>query len=297
MAQVRANGMVVEYDTLGPGSNEPLLLIAGLGTQMIRWDDTFRQRLVDRGFQVIRFDNRDVGLSTHLGDQPVPDIQEVAAARRRGETPDVPYTLDDMALDATGLLDALGIERAHVVGASMGGMIAQLVAADHPHRTRSLTSIMSTSGNPAVPAATPEAMAALTSPAPHPTDEEAYLAHAVRAARAIGSPAYPTAESELRQRFLAAVRRSYDPAGVGRQFAAIAAAEDRRERLRRVAAPAVVVHGADDPLVHVDGGRDTAAQIAHAELIVIPGMGHDLPAALYDQFAQAIAGVAARARE
>src|SRR5579871_3177937 len=151
MTQIQANGITIEYDTLGPASGEPLLLIAGLGMQMVRWSPSFRELLAERGFRVIRFDNRDVGLSTHVDGAPVPNLQDVAAARFRGVPPDVPYDLDDMARDAVGLLDALGIERAHIVGASMGGMIAQLVAAEHPHRTRSLTLLMSTTGNPALP--------------------------------------------------------------------------------------------------------------------------------------------------
>lgn len=296
MTQIEANGITIEYDTLGPASGEPLLLIAGLGMQMVRWSGPFRQLLVDCGFQVIRFDNRDVGLSTHFDRVAVPDLMEVAAARSRGAQPDVPYDLDDMARDAVGLLDALGIARAHVVGASMGGMIAQIVAADHGPRVRSLTLIMSTTGGPNLPPATPEAMAALMSRPPHPSDEEAYLAHAMGAARVIGSPAYPADEADLRTRLLEAVRRNYDPAGSGRQLAAVAATGDRRERLRRITAPTLVVHGADDPLIPVEAGRDTAAHIAGAELMVIPGMGHDLPPALQPRIVAAIAAVAARER-
>jgi pimeloyl-ACP methyl ester carboxylesterase len=296
MAHIDANGITIEYDTLGPTSGEPLLLIAGLGMQLIRWSGPFRELLVGRGFRVIRFDNRDAGLSTHFNGAPVADLEEVAAARFRGERPDVPYDLDDMARDTVGLLDALGIERAHIVGASMGGMIAQLVAADHAHRVHSLTLIMSTTGNPDLPPATPEAMAALMGRPPHPSDEEAYLAHAARAVRAIGSPAYPAVEAELRARLLEAVRRNYDPAGSGRQMAAVAATGDRRERLRRITAPTLVVHGADDPLIRIEAAYDTAAHIAGAELMVIPGMGHDLPPALHPRIVAAIAAVAAQAR-
>ncbi len=296
MAQIQANGITLEYDTLGSKADEPLLLIAGLGMQMVRWTEDFRRRLADRGFYVIRYDNRDVGLSTHFNDAPVPNFAEVAATRNQGLKPDVPYTLDDMAADAAGLLDALGIERAHIVGASMGGMIAQLVAAEHPSHTLSLTSIMSTTGNPALPPATAAAMESLTSRPPHPSDEEAYLNHAVRSARVIGSPAYPTEEAALRAGILEAVRRSYDPAGFGRQMAAITATGDRRERLAKITAPTVVVHGAEDPLVPLEGGRDTAANIKGAELVIIPGMGHDLPVALYDAIGDAVSRVAERAR-
>jgi pimeloyl-ACP methyl ester carboxylesterase len=296
MTQIEANGITIEYDILGPADGEPLLLVAGLGMQMIRWSRPFRELLVNRGFRVIRFDNRDAGLSTHFDHAAVPDLMEVAAARARDAKPDVPYDLDDMARDAVGLLDALAIERAHVVGASMGGMIAQVVAADDAHRVASLTLIMSTTGNPELPPATPEAMAALMSRPPHPSDEEAYLAHMMRTVRTIGSPAYPADEADLRARLVEAVRRNYDPAGYGRQIAAVAATGDRRARLGRISAPTLVVHGADDPLIPVEAGRDIAAHIAGAELVVIPGMGHDLPPALHERIVAAVATVAARAQ-
>ncbi len=296
MAQIQANGVTLEYDTTGSKSGDPLLLIMGLGAQMTRWPDAFRQQLADRGFYVIHFDNRDVGLSTHLSDAPVPDLRAVVAAVREGRRPDVPYRLEDMAQDAVSLLDALGVERAHIVGASMGGMIAQLVAADHPEHTLSLTSIMSTTGNPALPPAKPEAMAVLSNRPPHPSDEKAYLDHSVRSSRTTGSPAYPADEAVLRANLLAEVKRSYNPAGFGRQMAAINATGDRREKLKTITAPTVIVHGADDPLVPVEGGHDTAENIPGAEIVIIPGMGHDLPPALFGQMIDAIAGVAARAR-
>jgi pimeloyl-ACP methyl ester carboxylesterase len=297
MTQIHANGIAIEYDAPGPAAGEPLLLIAGLGMQLVRWSASFRELLAARGFRVIRFDNRDAGLSTHFDDVPVPNLQEVAAARFRGMRPDVPYDLDDMAGDAVSLLDALGIEKAHIVGASMGGMIAQLVAAEHGHRTASLTLMMSTTGNPALPPATPEAMTALMSRPPHPSDEEAYLIHAMQAARAIGSPAYAADEAELRARLLEAVRRNYDPAGSGRQVAAVAATGDRRERLHRISAPTLILHGSDDPLIRVEAAHDLAAHIAGAELMVIPGMGHDLPTALHPRIVAAIAALAERARK
>jgi pimeloyl-ACP methyl ester carboxylesterase len=198
MAKAAANGVTLEYDAIGSRSDEPLIIIQGLGDQMIKWSDGFHQALADRGFYVIRFDNRDVGLSTHLSEVPVPDLVAVLTAIGEGRAPDLPYQLGDIAADAAAVLDATGIERAHIVGASMGGMIAQLVAADYPRRTLSLTSIMSSTGNPTIPPAGPEAMAALTSPTPHPSDEEAFLAHAVHVAKVLGSPGYPDDEAVLR---------------------------------------------------------------------------------------------------
>ncbi|OWK39165.1 alpha/beta fold hydrolase [Fimbriiglobus ruber] len=295
MPKAKANGIALEYDSFGAEDAEPVLLITGLGVQMTRWAVPFCEILAGLGYRVIRFDNRDAGLSTHFNDLPVPELATVALAVARGERPDVPYTLYDMAADAVGLLDALGIERAHIVGRSMGGMIAQLVASEHPHRTLSLTSIMSNTGNPGLPSATPEAMAALTSRPPHPSeDEESFLTHSVAFARVIGSPGYPFDEAAQRAQALADAKRAYNPAGFGRQIAAIVATGDRRARLKTITAPTLVVHGADDPLIPKAGGEDTAANIKGAELKVIPGMGHDLPPALYETVALAIAANARR---
>jgi pimeloyl-ACP methyl ester carboxylesterase len=297
MPQVQANGITIEHDSFGPDDAEPLLLIMGLGAQMIRWTAPFCETLVGHGFRVIRFDNRDVGLSTHLDDAPIPDLAAISEAHRRGERPDVPYTLLDMADDAAGLLEALEIERAHIVGASLGGMVAQLVASQHPHRTLSLTSIMSNTGNPHLPRATPEAMAALSNRPPSPfVDEEAFLAASVATARVIGSPAYPIDETMLRDQALEAARRAYYPPGFARQFAAANASGDRRAWIQAITAPTLVLHGADDPLVPLAGGEDTAANIQGATLKVIPGMGHDIPPQLYATIAEAIAANARRAR-
>jgi len=220
------------------------------------------------------------------------------AARMRGETPDVPYTLYDMADDAAAVLDALEIERAHIVGASMGGMIAQLVASEHPHRTLTLTSIMSNTGNPELPPATPEAMEVLTIRPPSPfEDEEGFLAHSVRSARVIGSPGFPFDEAAQREQSLASAKRAYNPAGFGRQIAAITATGDRRERLATITAPTLVIHGAADPLVPLAGGHDTVANIKGARIEVIEGMGHDIPPELYETIAGAIAAHAKAARQ
>lgn len=296
MPKAHVNGISIEHDSFGSEDAEPILLISGLGVQMIRWTAPFCEKLAAQGFHVIRFDNRDVGLSTHFADSPVPDLAAVAGALARGERPDVPYTLDDMADDAVALLDALGIKRAHIVGRSMGGMIAQIVASEHPERTLTLTSIMSSSGNPGLPPSSPEAMAMLTQRAPNPSlDEKGFLDHSVRAARILGSPAFPFDEVAQRAQALSEAKRAYDPAGFGRQIAAIVAQGDRRARLNTIAVPALVLHGAADPLIPLAGGEDTAANIKHAELSVIEGMGHEIPPGLYETVALAIAGNALRA--
>ena len=296
MAQAKVNGIYLEYEVHGPEDGAPLLLIMGLGAQMTRWPALLYEKLVARGMKVVRFDNRDVGLSQKFAGAP--NLADVIAALAAGEEPTLPYTLDDMAADAVGLLDFLGIERAHIAGASMGGMIGQLVAADYPGRVLSLTSIMSTTGNPSLPRATPEAMAVLTTRAPDPmTNEKAFLDHSVRSARTIGSPAFPFDEAFLRARALSDAKRCYEPAGVARQLAAITANGDRRAKLAKITAPVVVVHGEADPLVPVDGGRDTAASIATAELQIVRGMGHDIPPALYDVIVDAIGRAVARARD
>jgi pimeloyl-ACP methyl ester carboxylesterase len=297
MAKVQANGISIEYESFGAETAEPILLIMGLGAQMTLWPVAFCETLAARGYRVIRFDNRDVGLSTHFVEAGVPDMGEVFASLAGGKAPKVPYTLDDMADDAVGVLDALHIPRAHIVGASMGGMIAQLVAADHPEHTLTLTSIMSTTGNPALPRATPEAMAVLTNRPPSPTeDEAAFLTHSVAAARVTGSPGYPAEEAALRERILADVKRAYNPTGFSRQMAAITATGDRREKLKHITAPTLVIHGEADPLVPLAGGQDTATSIPGAELLTLPGMGHDLPLALYDTLIDAIVGATRRAK-
>lgn len=293
MAQAQVNGINLEYEVHGADDGVPLLLIMGLGVQLTRWPQGLYEKLVARGFRVIRFDNRDVGLSTKFSGAPT--IESVVGALMQGQKPDIPYTLDDMAADAVGLLDYLGIQRAHVAGASMGGMIGQLVAADYPDRVLSFTAIFTTTGNPALPPSKPEAMAVLTTRAPDPnTDMEAYLAHSIRGSRTIGSAAYPLEESYLRERALRDVQRAYEPLGVARQLAAVIANGDRRPKLAKIKAPVVVLHGDADPLVPVDGGKDLAANVPGAELRIVPGMGHDLPPELYGAIADAISRAAER---
>lgn len=296
MAQAQINGISIEIDVQGPADGEPVLLIMGLGSQLIRWGPKFVEKLVARGLRAIRFDNRDVGLSTKFS--AAANVQEMIAALMRGERPDVPYTLDDMAADAVGVLDHLGVQRAHVIGASMGGMIGQLVAADYPERVLSFTSIMSTTGNPALPQATPEAQAVLFTPAPNwKTEEAAFLDFAVKTARILGGPKYLIDETFLRERALNAAKRSYDPAGTMRQLAAIAVTGDRRAKLAKIKAPTLVIHGDEDPLIRVEGGRDTAANIPGAELEIIPGMGHDIAPVLYDTIVDGICRTIARAKQ
>jgi pimeloyl-ACP methyl ester carboxylesterase len=245
-----------------------VLLINGLGSQMTRWPEPFCALLVAKGLYVIRFDNRDVGLSTWITD-----------GRK--------YTALDMAGDAAAVLDAAGKPAAHIVGISMGGMIGQEFAAAFPARTLSFTSIMSNSGNPDLPQPTPAAMDSLNARPSDPGDPN-FIADSVARALVIGSPAYPWPDGALAARARAEADRAFNPPGVAHQMAAIRASGDRRPKLKTIAAPTVVLHGADDPLVPVEGGRDTAANIRGAELRVIPGMGHDLPPALYATFVEAI---------
>ena len=293
MPQASANGITIEYDIHGPDNGAPLVLITGLGSQMTRWPLSFLDALAERGFRIVYFDNRDMGLSTHFTSAGIPDFKAVVKTAAAGQTPDVPYRLDDMAADVVGLMDALGLEKAHLAGASMGGMIGQLVAADHGHRALSLTSIMSTTGNPDLPRSTPEAQAMLATPTPDPvSDREAFLERAVESSRVIGSPAYPIDADTLKARAAADADRCYNPAGFARQYAAILAAPDRRKQLPGIACPVMAVHGADDPLVTVEGGKDTVASIPGSTLEIIEGMGHDLPPQVHDRVASAIAQVA-----
>jgi pimeloyl-ACP methyl ester carboxylesterase len=295
MPKVAANGIDIEYETSGAADAPAMLLIAGLGIQMIRWATQFCERLAAHGFRVIRFDNRDVGLSTHFSHGPPPDIGGVIAAMRRGERPEVPYLLQDMANDAVGLLDALGVAKAHVVGRSMGGMIGQLIAVANPERVLTLISIMSTTGNPDLPQASAEAMQAMRTPAPDPNKDQAgFLAHAVRIARVNAGTAFPFDEAFVRAQALTEAERAFDPAGAARQFIAVAADGDRRARLKQMVAPTLVIHGDMDRLLPFAAGEDTAANISGAKFKLIPGMGHEIPPGLYEDMAAMIASHARR---
>nr|WP_256989717.1 alpha/beta fold hydrolase [Paenibacillus sp. VTT E-133280] len=251
--------------------------------------------LAVRGFHVIRYDNRDVGCSTHFSQYPTLDFDALATALMSGKRPDIPYTLNDMSNDAIGLLDALSIDRAHFVGRSMGGMIAQIAASEYPERVLSLTSIMSSSGNPTLPQTSPDVMAMMTKPAPNPFEDEAgFLAHSVSFAKRIAGTSYPFEEDAYRALILEEVQRAYDPGSIGRQIAAIAVSGDRRPRLATIKVPTLVIHGVDDPLFVPACGEDTASAIPGAELMLVDGMGHDLPHQLYKVIADGIERTARR---
>lgn len=280
MPQIKANGLSFEYESFGRKSDPALLLIMGFSAQLTMWPEALCEGLAGRGFRVIRFDNRDVGKSTHLDHLGRPDIAAAMAAGMAGKPVAAPYLLDDMAADAAGLLKALEISSAHIVGASMGGMIAQIVAAKHPHATRSLVSIMSTTGRRDLPPAKPEAIAALTTP-PASESREDRIAAGMKIWRIIGSPGYPESDEVLRAVVAGEVDRApYDPAGAARQLVAIVAAEPRNGFLKDVRVPSLVIHGADDPLVPVEGGKDTAASIPECQLVIVPGMAHDFASGL-----------------
>ena len=281
--RARTGGIELAYETFGDRDDPPLLLIMGLGTQMLGWPDEFCASLAERGRFVVRFDNRDVGLSTHLDDAPRADIQALMG----GDHASASYSLSEMAGDAAGLLDALGIEAAHVVGASMGGMIAQTLALEHPERVLTLTSIMSTTGERGVGAPTQAALTVLLAP-PARSREEA-IERSVESYRVIGSPGFSFDEAALRERTALSYDRAHDPAGIGRHLAAIWVSGDRTPKLRGLDVPTLVIHGDRDTLVQVDGGRATAAAIPGAELAIIDGMGHDLPREVWPELVERIA--------
>ncbi len=289
--RTQVNGIEIEYETMGDPADPPLLLIMGLSAQMISWPDEFCRGLVDRGFFVIRFDNRDIGLSTHIHVDPEIDVMSAITASLAGQTPEAPYHLADMAGDALGVLDALGIDAAHVVGASMGGMIAQALAVDAPDRVLTLTSIMSTTGDPDVGQPSPEVLGVLM--APPAADRDAYIAQSVAGSRAIGSPEYvdQAAAADLAGR---AYDRSYDPAGVAHQLLAIISSPSRSEGLAHFDKPTLVIHGTADPLVAPSGGERTAEVVPGAELLMLEGMGHDLPMHYWPQVIEAITNLASR---
>ena len=292
--RTRVNGIELAWDSFGDSAATPLLLVMGLGAQMVAWDDAFCARLAEAGrHRVIRFDNRDIGHSSYLTELGVPDIQLLMHQAMAGRALQVPYTLRDMAGDCVGLLDALGIARAHVVGASMGGAIGQELCIHHAHRMLSFTSIMSTTGNPALPPPTPEAMAVLFSPSP--TTFEAYLPHYAKVWRVLRGPAdFPLDEARDTERAQLVFLRGLNPPGVARQFAAILASGNRKPALHDVQVPTLVIHGEADPLVPVACGVDVADAIPGATLLRIPRMGHALPISMWPQIVDAIAAHTAR---
>ena len=286
-ATARANGIALEYDTFGEAGDPPLLLVMGLAGQMVAWDEAFCARLAARGYFVVRFDNRDIGRSTWLDHAGVPRIVPLMRAVRKGQPVRVPYLLADMADDAVGLLDALGIASAHVLGISMGGMIAQILAARAPGRVRTLTSVMSHTGEPDLPHPHWRATATLFIPAPR--EREAYLWRAVLLWRILNGPRMAVDLARTRAAAELAYGRGIHPAGVARQLAAILASPSRQEALRALSLPTLVIHGDQDPLVPVEGGRRTAAAIPGARLEVVEEMGHALPPPLWERLIDRIA--------
>ena len=286
MPQVRANGINLEYETFGDASKPPILLIMGLGGQLLLWPEEFCHALANAGHYVIRFDNRDIGLSSKIEHAKRPRLIRAAIAKAVGLPVKAPYTLDDMARDTVGLLDALNLARVHVVGVSMGGMIGQIVAAKYPQRVDTLTLIMTTSGNPRLPQARVSLQLKL---ARRPeNDREAIINHSVNIFRLIGSPGYPPDETTLRAKSERSYERSSYRRGVGRQTLAIIASGSRVPLLKRIAAPTLIIHGQQDPLVPVAGAYDLMKHIPGARLEIIDGMGHDLPPALLPKFEQLI---------
>lgn len=293
--QISANGIALEVEDHGPAAGEPLLLVMGLGMQLIAWPAEFVAMLVGRGFRVICFDNRDIGLSQGFDQLGIPNIMLDAFRYSVGMKIDSPYSLADMADDTAGMLDALGIASAHVCGASMGGMIAQRLAAQHPTRVKSLTLMMTSSGARRLPGPSLKVRGAMMMKPGDPRDIESIVDRYVHLLRTIGSPDYPMPDAELRDEVRAVVRRSYRPAGSMRQLAAVAADGDRSSLLTRLRVPTQVIHGKADPLVPVAAASDLMQKISGAEVDLIAGMGHDLPEALWPRFVSGIATAAGRA--
>jgi pimeloyl-ACP methyl ester carboxylesterase len=297
--QVSANGVRIEVDIRGPDSGEPLLMVMGLGMQLVAWPDGLVDALVARGFRVIRFDNRDIGLSQPFDELGLPSLPLAALLHTLHLPVKAPYQLADLARDAVGVLDALGIAQAHVCGASMGGMVAQHLGFAHAGRVKSLTLMMTTSGHRGLPAPSLQVRRALMSrPRRGATPAqklENILDHYVSLYGVIGSPGYPAPPEVLRQRIAVGVKRSYRPQAVLRQLVAIAADSHRAERLPRITAPTLVIHGEHDPLIPVAAAHDLARRIPGARLEIIPGWGHDLPEPLWPRLADEVAATAARA--
>jgi pimeloyl-ACP methyl ester carboxylesterase len=285
MPKANVNNIQIEYETIGDHNSKPLLLIAGLGSQLLAWSNEICESLANSGFFVIRFDNRDVGLSTKLVGAGIPDFTEINTAYTRGERPKVPYTLEDMAGDAVGVLDALNIAKAHICGASMGGMIAQVFAYRYPSRVLSLTVIMSTTGNPKLPQAKPEIMAQFF--APVPSEREAYIEESVRRDRLIYGT-YTYDEDQGREYRTKEYDRCYYPEGVIRQLAAMAIPGNIKPEISAIRAPTLIIHGSEDPFYPVEAGKEIATTIPKAELLILDGMGHSFPREIVPRIVNAI---------
>ncbi|MBU6266621.1 MAG: alpha/beta hydrolase [Sphingomonadales bacterium] len=289
MPRIAANGIDIEYALEGPDTGPVILLIHGVGAQMIRWPKALCDRLIAAGYRLLRYDSRDIGLSTWCDEAGLPDMAEVLRAKAEGRTPALAYHLEDLAADAAALLDGLGIARAHVVGVSLGGMVAQRLAIDYPAHAASLALVMTQSGHDELPPSNPEALAMLAKPAPDPAvDLQAHLDHQVALNRTLGSPLYPAPEADLRSYAARAAKRAYHPQGAARQLAAARGSADRTAALRQLDVPTLVIHGADDPLIRPECGDQLAAAIPGAWLLKPGGMGHDLPEPLLDLIAQNI---------
>ena len=285
-ATVKANGIEIVYDMFGEPDKSPVLLIVGLGQQMIAWDEEFCAQIAARGYRVIRFDNRDTGLSTKLDKAAVPNMAVVFEAMVKGKPVESPYSILDMADDAVGLLDALGIESAHVVGESMGGMIAQRMVIHHADRVRTLTSIMSSTGEPGLPPPTPEAMDILANRPP--TDREEYIEDYVERWRVLNGQKLPYDEEASRGLAARIFDRGLNPAGFARQLTAVIADASRKQTLKSVTVPTLIIHGDADPLVPFECGIDTANSVQGSELLIIEGMGHTFPRQVWAQVTDAI---------
>jgi len=293
--QISANGISLEVDDRGPASGQPLVMIMGLGMQLVAWPDGLVDQLVAKGFRVIRFDNRDIGLSQRFDHLGVPNIAAGGIKHLLGMSVASPYHLADLADDTAALIDALGLQSAHVCGASMGGMVAQHLAARHPQRVRSLTLMMTTSGARRLPQPGWKVRMALMSRPENAHDLDSVVEHFMRLYGVIGSPGYPSEPVTLRERLSASIKRSYRPAATARQLMAIVADGDRTPLLAQIRQPTQIIHGLADPLVPPEAGRELARLIAGAQIELIEGMGHDLPQPLWPRFAADIAAVAQRA--
>lgn len=278
--RAKANGIEIEFESSGDVAHPAVLLISGLGAQLVRWPRPLIEGLVEGGFRVIRFDNRDCGMSTSIDDGGAPALDAIVSGRQAP-----PYRLDDMALDAIGLMDWLGVEQAHIIGTSMGGMIGQLMAADYPSRVLSLTCIMSTTGHADLSPSDPQLFEKLTRPRPDPSENFSdYLDYEVWRSGLIASPGFPTAAEEYRDRAQLEFERGFNPDGATRQMAAIFSSPDRRQKLSAVAVPTLAFHGLDDPLIPPDGGEDIARSVPAARLVLVPGLGHEIPDRVVPRF-------------